>query len=90
MIHHLKKLATKIHQKTKHLFICLIIFYKKVISPFLPNACRYTPTCSEYMIEAINTHGILKGLFLGCKRILRCHPFGSSGYDPVPKNKDTD
>ena len=70
----------------------LLYLYKKYISPLLPNACRYTPTCSEYMIEAIKTHGVLKGLCLGFKRLCRCHPFGKSGYDPVPqpkKNKDT-
>ena len=63
----------------------LIDFYKKIISPFLPNACRFEPTCSEYMKEAIQIHGIFKGTYLGIKRILRCHPWGESGFDPVPK-----
>lgn len=50
----------------------------------MPNVCRYQPSCSQYMIEAIETHGIIKGIYLGIKRILRCHPWGGSGYDPVP------
>lgn len=50
--------------------------------------CRFYPTCSNYMIEAIETHGLLKGSFLGIKRILRCNPFGKSGYDPVPRKKN--
>ena len=55
-----------------------------MISPFLPNACRFEPTCSAYMKEAIQVHGIFKGIYLGVKRILRCHPWGESGFDPVP------
>lgn len=71
--------------------ILFLKFYKKVISPLLPNACRYSPTCSEYMLEAISVHGVWKGIYLGIKRILRCHPWGGSGYDPVPNaDKDTD
>jgi putative membrane protein insertion efficiency factor len=62
--------------------------YKYLISPLLPNACRFEPTCSRYALEAIETHGALKGLWLGLRRILRCHPItwlgGGSGYDPVP------
>jgi putative membrane protein insertion efficiency factor len=68
--------------------IFLIRIYQMVISPLLPNSCRYTPTCSSYMIEALRIHGPLKGLWLGSKRISRCHPWGGEGYDPVPpKNK---
>lgn len=62
----------------------LIKTYQIFISPFLPGVCRYRPTCSQYMIEALRTHGLVKGLYLGIKRILRCHPWGGSGYDPVP------
>ena len=54
----------------------------------LPNACRFTPTCSEYMIEAIKVHGTLKGIHLGLKRIIRCNPWGKCGYDPVPPKKN--
>lgn len=69
-------------------FILFILrIYKKYISPILPHACRYTPTCSEYMIQAIQVYGVWKGGYLGIKRLLRCHPFGKSGYDPVPKPK---
>lgn len=66
-------------------FVVLIRFYQMAISPFLGNNCRFHPTCSHYMLEALKTHGLLKGLYLGSKRILRCHPWGGSGYDPVPK-----
>lgn len=59
--------------------------YKKFISPLLGNNCRFYPTCSEYMIEAIKRFGVLKGGFLGTKRILKCNPFFEGGYDPVPE-----
>jgi putative membrane protein insertion efficiency factor len=65
-------------------FILIIRFYQKVISPWLPNACRYTPTCSQYAIEAINKYGVLKGGWFALKRISRCHPWGGHGHDPVP------
>jgi uncharacterized protein len=65
-------------------FIFLVRFYQIIISPLMPAACRYQPTCSSYMIEALKKHGVIKGLYLGTKRILRCHPWGGSGYDPVP------
>lgn len=64
-------------------FILLIKLYQYLLSPLLPNACRYTPTCSQYSIEAIKKYGPLKGIWLGVKRISRCHPWGGSGYDPV-------
>jgi putative membrane protein insertion efficiency factor len=65
-------------------FILLLKGYKRFISPFFPPACRYTPTCSEYAIEAFRKHGLLLGLFLTVKRVLSCNPGGGSGYDPVP------
>lgn len=61
-----------------------ILFYQRCISPLTPPACRFTPTCSEYARQAIVKYGPLKGLWLAVKRILRCHPWGGSGYDPVP------
>ena len=67
--------------------IGMIRFYQRCLSPLLPNVCRYRPTCSEYFIEALMTHGVIKGSRLGIKRILRCHPWGGSGYDPVPPGK---
>jgi hypothetical protein len=66
------------------LLILPIRFYQCAISPHLPSACRYTPTCSQYAVEAIRKHGPFKGTWLAIKRILRCHPWGGSGYDPVP------
>jgi hypothetical protein len=62
----------------------MIRFYKYVLSPLLPNACRYNPTCSQYAEEAIKKYGIFKGIFIGAKRIARCHPWGGHGYDPLP------
>ena len=61
-----------------------IRFYRKFISPMTPPSCRFTPTCSEYAIEAITKHGPFKGTWLAIKRVLRCRPGGGSGYDPVP------
>ena len=66
------------------LFILLIRFYQLAISPWLPPRCRYQPTCSQYAIEAVEKHGAIKGGWLAAKRILRCHPWGGHGYDPVP------
>jgi len=68
----------------KGLFIFPIKIYQKMISPFLPASCRYTPTCSEYGIQAIEKHGVLKGGYLTLKRILSCHPWGGHGHDPIP------
>lgn len=68
----------------KRIFLILIRFYQKFISPMFPPSCRYTPTCSQYTYEAIEKYGILKGLYLGIKRILRCNPFFPGGDDPVP------
>ena len=65
----------------------MIKFYQKAISPFLPKMCRFTPSCSQYFIEALQVHGVVKGSCLGIKRLLRCHPWGGSGYDPVPPKK---
>jgi putative membrane protein insertion efficiency factor len=68
--------------------IAPIRFYRYFLSPLLPPSCRFTPTCSQYAIEAIQLHGPLKGLWLACRRLLRCHPVrflgGDSGFDPVP------
>jgi putative membrane protein insertion efficiency factor len=71
----------------RQILIALVQFYRAVLSPHLPNACRYQPTCSAYMIEAIEQHGVLRGLYLGLRRILRCHPWGGHGWDPVPPAK---
>lgn len=73
----LKKLLTKV-------LLLPIYFYRYSISPMLPASCRYTPTCSQYAIAALKKYGPFKGLWLAIKRIGRCHPWGGSGYDPVP------
>ncbi|MCO6148734.1 membrane protein insertion efficiency factor YidD [Flavobacterium sp. NRK1] len=65
-------------------FILLVRFYQVAISPLTPGACRYSPTCSQYTIEALQTHGLFKGSWLAIKRIVSCNPWGGSGYDPVP------
>lgn len=64
--------------------IFLVRLYRRWISPLFPPCCRFTPTCSQYMIEAVRVHGIPKGLALGVWRILRCNPWSQGGYDPVP------
>ena len=62
----------------------LIGWYRRYVSPLLPDSCIYSPTCSEYMLEAIQKYGAARGFWLGFKRILRCNPFHRGGYDPVP------
>lgn len=84
----LGKLLLKLLAGVKYLvqcvFLALIFFYQKCISPLFPSSCRYTPTCSQYAVEAIRKYGPFKGGWLAIKRIARCHPWGGSGYDPVP------
>lgn len=77
----LKELITSI-------LIGFVRLYQAVLSPYLPNSCRYTPTCSQYMVEAIKEWGPLKGTWLGLKRLSTCHPWGGHGHDPVPKCND--
>ena len=66
-------------------FIGVVKLYQAIISPLMPSSCRHLPTCSEYTIEALRTFGLLRGSCLSIKRILRCRPGGSHGYDPLPK-----
>jgi len=68
----------------KRFALAILRFYKKAISPLLPPSCRYAPTCSEYAYEAIAKYGVLRGGWMGLRRLLRCHPFHPGGYDPVP------
>ena len=68
----------------RKLLLAIIKGYRRLVSPLLPDSCIYTPTCSEYALEAIERYGALKGSWLAARRILRCHPFHVGGYDPVP------
>ncbi|NQZ76998.1 MAG: membrane protein insertion efficiency factor YidD [Ekhidna sp.] len=71
----------------KYIVLGLVRFYQIGISPYFPSSCRHQPTCSQYMIEAIKEWGLGKGVMLGVKRLSRCHPWGTHGYDPVPERK---
>lgn len=68
----------------KKVILAMIRFYQKAVSPYTRPCCRFTPTCSQYAVEAVTKYGALKGTFLAVKRILRCTPFFKGGYDPVP------
>ncbi|AIK38524.1 membrane protein insertion efficiency factor YidD [Bacillus pseudomycoides] len=72
----------------KQIFIGIIRFYQKFISPMTPPTCRFYPTCSHYGLEAFQKHGAFKGFWLTLKRILKCHPFHPGGFDPVPDKKE--
>jgi putative membrane protein insertion efficiency factor len=68
----------------KSIILLMLHGYKRYISPWLPRSCRFEPTCSEYMYQAVERRGVPKGILLGVKRLLRCHPFCQGGFDPVP------
>lgn len=72
----------------RYVMTAMIRFYQMYISVLLPPSCRYLPTCSEYTLLAIETHGPARGVWLGLKRIARCHPWGGRGFDPVPGSGD--
>ncbi|MFI3264625.1 MAG: membrane protein insertion efficiency factor YidD [Rikenellaceae bacterium] len=82
------KILRKIYSALRWLAIqpllLLVHLYRNCISPFTPPTCRFTPTCSQYALEALRKHGALKGLWLTLKRVSKCHPWGGSGHDPVP------
>lgn len=80
----MRKLIRSVGNIVGRLLVLMVRFYQTAISPYLGPSCRYTPTCSQYFIEAVKKHGPLKGGYLGIRRILRCHPWGGHGYDPVP------
>ena len=73
----------------KNILIKVVNLYKLIVSPYLGNNCRYLPTCSQYFIDSLNEYGVLKGILMGTKRILKCHPIkflgGGEGFDPVKK-----
>ncbi|MCM1369197.1 MAG: membrane protein insertion efficiency factor YidD [Candidatus Amulumruptor caecigallinarius] len=78
------EVRNRARKATQKMAIAPIRFYQYAISPHFPAACRYTPTCSQYAVEAIAKYGALKGIKMAAKRICRCHPWGGGGYDPVP------
>lgn len=80
----MKQIADILRSILTAILLLPIYFYRACISPFTPPSCRFVPTCSQYAIEALRKHGPFKGLWLAVRRILRCHPWGGSGYDPVP------
>ncbi len=80
----MKKLLKKLRNGVLWIAILPIRIYQYTLSPLLPMSCRHVPTCSQYAIEALRTHGLVRGTYLAVHRILRCHPWGTSGYDPVP------
>ena len=73
-----------------HIFALPVRFYRLAISPMIGSNCRYQPTCSAYALEALKTHGAIRGGWLAARRIARCHPLGGSGYDPVPDDVKKD
>ena len=80
----LNKVGKTVRKVLNWPFVLLIRFYQVCISPLKPASCRFTPTCSQYGLQAFRMHGPIKGLILTAWRILRCNPWGGSGYDPVP------
>ena len=80
----MRRILHSVSQVVAWILVLPIRFYQTAISPYTPPSCRFTPTCSEYARQALLKHGPIKGLYLAIRRILRCHPWGGSGYDPVP------
>ena len=83
----LRKILETISKACQRLLIFLIKIYQYTLSPLLGPRCRFLPSCSCYSVDAISQHGVLVGLFYSIKRLLRCHPFSTGGYDPVPTEK---
>jgi uncharacterized protein len=81
------KVLNILHSFLIQLMILPVRIYQYTLSPLLPNSCRHQPTCSQYAIDALRLHGVIKGSALALWRILRCNPWGTSGYDPVPPKK---
>ena len=81
-------IADVVGKVMRWILIKIIRFYQLAISPYLGQNCRHSPTCSSYMIEAIREWGALRGTWMGLKRLARCHPWGTFGYDPVPKKEE--
>jgi putative membrane protein insertion efficiency factor len=83
----IKKIANGFRWILVQVVLLPVYFYRAAISPLTPASCRHIPTCSQYAIEAVKVHGPFKGFWMATKRILHCHPWGTSGYDPVPPRK---
>lgn len=82
----MKKISKILTYPFKLIFLGIIYFYKLCISPILPKTCRFMPSCSTYMVQAINEFGAFKGVWLGTKRVVKCGPWSKGGVDPVPLN----
>ncbi len=80
----MRRLLLFLRKAATFLLLLPVYFYRYALSPMFPPTCRFTPTCSQYAVEALKKHGPAKGLWLTLRRLLRCHPWGGSGYDPVP------
>lgn len=80
-----KKMVLSVLRIIKYLILLGVRFYQVAVSPLFPPSCRHQPTCSRYMDEAIHEWGLFKGLIMGLKRLAKCHPWGTSGFDPVPR-----
>jgi putative membrane protein insertion efficiency factor len=83
----MQKIGKRLIKLIGWIILAPVYFYKYAISPLTPASCRHVPTCSEYALQAVKIHGPFRGFWLATKRILRCHPWGTSGYDPVPPKK---
>ncbi|HON48832.1 MAG: membrane protein insertion efficiency factor YidD [Kiritimatiellae bacterium] len=81
------RIVSAVSRAVSGMLILLVRAYQVVLSPHLGRCCRFEPTCSAYCIEALRTHGVFKGCLLTLRRVMRCRPFGPSGYDPVPPKK---
>ncbi|MGE0020158.1 MAG: membrane protein insertion efficiency factor YidD [Draconibacterium sp.] len=84
----MQRIVKTIYKLIGWVLLVPVYIYKYAISPFTPASCRHYPTCSEYALQAVKIHGPFKGFWLATKRISRCHPWGTSGYDPVPPKED--
>ena len=83
----MRKILSVISRVVSAVLILIVRAYQVTLSPHIGNCCRFTPSCSAYCIEALHVHGVAKGSWLALRRIMRCRPFGPSGYDPVPPKK---
>jgi putative membrane protein insertion efficiency factor len=85
----IKKIIAGLRWVMVHIVLLPVYFYRGAISPLTPASCRHIPTCSQYALDAVKIHGPFKGFWMATNRILHCHPWGTSGYDPVPPIKKT-